>query len=441
MGYLYVKWPGGGTPQVYGSQQTGAWPANYYADILLSLAVASAGDYICVSDSHSKSHAVDANYVGPSISASSPVTIVCVADANCDTPSTGATESSTSGSYDFFFNGMTNWYGVTLTPQGHIAVTSDAFARFTNCTLALQSGNDSIGVNGDNAYFEAVDSTLDFGLYTGSLYCYGGEVVIKNSVLQSATSGYINSLINNVLGNGVNVTIIGSDLTDITGNIVSSGASATDDPLNIKLIGCTLDSGVTLSAEQFWSPNHVFEAHHCSSASGSAPYQYYYQSRGGYAQSDTAVDRSGSTAFLNSAETVSLKCVTNASASNHFPFVFPLPTKNADLTSASSDTIRVYIACDSTLTDGDVWIEAIYPDGTNLHTYKNTYSVSAPFAPFRTPSALTADGVSTWNGSPTYKYYIDVVTSTGAECVPILYAHVAKASATIYFDTTIDAVA
>jgi hypothetical protein len=81
-----------------------------------------------------------------------------------------------------------------------------------------------------------------------------------------------------------------------------------------------------------------------------------------------------------------------------------------------------------------VWAAASYPDGTNPQTPNTALSVAAAADPFRTAGALDTN-TETWTGGLTYLYHIDIPISDGADCYPTVRVYVAKASATIYFDS------
>jgi hypothetical protein len=141
---------------------------------------------------------------------------------------------------------------------------------------------------------------------------------------------------------------------------------------------------------------------------------------------------------------------TTASVSIAGPMVVDFPARYAALSSASTDTIRIYFAVvnTTTLDNTNVWAELIYPDGTNNQTYnylsnRNTNIIDA------TPTDWTDDSAgSTWKDGASdltgyNEYYMDLDTSgdAGADCVPIIRIYVAEPSATIYFDSTVDVVA
>ena len=141
---------------------------------------------------------------------------------------------------------------------------------------------------------------------------------------------------------------------------------------------------------------------------------------------------------------LSFKITTNANTTIETPFYFDLPTQWSELSAATTDNIRIHLACADILTDADVWVEVLYSDGTTKVQYNRAVSVAQD--PMRTGTTLTTDSTSTWSsGSVTNKYQIDVDTSgdVGSDCAPIVrvYINSDPASSTIYFDSEYELVA
>jgi hypothetical protein len=182
-----------------------------------------------------------------------------------------------------------------------------------------------------------------------------------------------------------------------------------------------------------------------SSSSTAAEYQFYYLDGLGSAQDVTGAGnptRNETIPFTDSGADVSLEVITSAYACKADPFVLELPTRWADLGTAATDHIDLFITSDTALTDSEVWAEATYPDGTSKHI--------AVFAETRNSeifdaagTELTADVSSTWTNGKTNDYTISIDTTkgatvTGLDCVPVIKLYVGRASTTLYIDTTVE---
>ena len=90
-----------------------------------------------------------------------------------------------------------------------------------------------------------------------------------------------------------------------------------------------------------------------------------------------------------------------------------------------------FIICITKITDNDIYIEVMYPDGTNKQTFNAISSQDADF--FAVGTTLTTDGSSTWTGALSNLYQIDVSTvgDVGADCQPIVKVFVTIPSVTI----------
>jgi hypothetical protein len=256
-------------------------------------------------------------------------------------------------------------------------------------------------------------------------------------------------------GGGGTYEMYGVDLSDVVNTLFANTGSnfGSDDKITVRMDLCQLSSAVDTGAlyfnETFAKPLNDILITRCSSVSASAEHRYYREDFGGAISDDTTFYRDGSTAYDDSAQKVSVKITANTDNSRFAPLAFDFPTIDAALSSASTDTLRIYILSADTLTDADIWAEALYPDGTtknigNIATSQSNV-LTGSFAPdpLATGTALTTN-TEAWTGRTTEnRYQIDIDTSgdVGADCVPTIRLYFAKASSTIYLDTTVDVVA
>lgn len=450
--YYYVKSPGAGSPSG-GTQETGAWPAAYYASISAAItAGAGAGDFICVSDSHSATTS-DITFAGPT-GVGDPLIIACVSDSDCDALSTGAIQQ-TSGVNWYRFNGRVISIGVDyFFGDSSNTSASDSQWVFANCSLGfINDIGRSFGPGGETSYIAFYNVIFDLygdgnriNANRGTWFeWFGGELQCSND---STTLAMFENSIGPVVGS--NWRIEGVDLSVVTGSgsylLPGWGASTADEALHMVLRNCKIGAALTgFVEEKFTRPQMFFEAANCGASSDEAEYQYHTKRWHGEASTATNIYRNESTAFPISGDKVSLKITTDADADPGMPFICNMPTRQVDLTSASSDTLRIYLASSASLTDRDVWAEAVYRDGTNQHEPKHAYSIANAWNSQNAGTALDSDGASDWRDggsalSGYNEYYIDVALSSGAKCVPELKLFVAKASTIIYVDTSIGAV-
>jgi hypothetical protein len=275
----------------------------------------------------------------------------------------------------------------------------------------------------------------------------GGIRVIGGSV--TTTTAGLDDL---ARGSSPMTLFAGVDLTSVTGFILGvTGQFFSDDGFEFVLDRCTLDGSVGFTEESFTKQGHVFKATNCSSSSSAAEYQFFTDSYTGQIedQDDAGIHRNESTAFADSAEKVSFKATTNTITSLATPLVFDLPARFMALSSASTDTARIYFAVANTvtLTDTNCWAELIYPDGTSKNVYNLLSNRNADILATGTThtddsaSSTWKNGVSDLTAHNEYRMDLDTSGDIGADGVPTVRIYLAEPSVTVYFDTTVDVVA
>lgn len=453
MAYFYVK--SGGTAAAatdagrYASQQSGSFAslgaANYYGKLADAFAAATppaGGDFVCISDSHSYSSttAVSLSISGSSLS---PCTITTVSDSNCNVAAiaSAAQESVTGGTSDILLTGNSvNYflYGLWLKSDDdiNIANTSGQCNLAVNCTFQMTAANDSFFAGGDGTACKLIDCTV----MADVVYHYNGAIVnyVGGSVVDGA-GGTLTAL-NNApfFGGGTVSSYEGTDCTQCLSLIGTSNTGTNNDTFRMKLSRCKLYSSVAfVEAGDTLERGDLLEVYQSGSDS-SAEYQFYYRDGECIAEEDTAFYRNSSYAFPISGQKISIKVSTNAHVGPLMPFVIPLPLTYMDLTNSGSDALKFHILSSSSLTDADVFIELVYPDGTNKHIPNNAYSVATALAPFRTGTTLTTNTES-WTGRTTenrYEITVSTASDPGAKSVPKARLFVTKPSTTFYFCST-----
>lgn len=459
MSYFYVDENKGTGGTEYATKQTGSFAALGAANIYPSVTAAMTGgasdyDIICCSHLHNLQNTGSLVYAGGT---SSPLTITSVDDSNCDAFLVGANEDAIATSNDLTLSGLITFIGFDFTLQNNVTIPGTSRPiRFVSTSVKLNIGGNYFSVTGDGGIMIFDNCNIDLAHDNNRFVLNRDGMLIMDggSITHSIdTNGLYLTSGDFTLGGGT-VKITGTDLSSISGNLIANvGADATnDDVIQVTIDKCKLNAGVAFHNETFSSQNQSILVTQSSSSSAEAEYQYYYHTAGGTVEDEATIHRDESTAFAESNAKVSLKCVTNTDAELSRPFVFDFPTRFASLATASTDTLRIYLASTTALDDADVWAEVTYPDGTNKQTFNKVNSLGTPANipqdSFRTPAALTSDTGSTWkNGASDLvgynEYYIDLDTSAdvGANCVPKITMFVATPSITIYFDTDVDEVA
>jgi hypothetical protein len=453
MAYYYVK--SGGTAAAgadagrYTSAQTGSFAtlgaANYYGKIVDAIGAATppvAGDEIRVSSSHSLTTGSTITYT---YSTTAVISVVSVDDAACDAYLAGAKEDTTQTVY---VRGKSSHYGMTYeNSYQHSCLSPNSSARYENCTIRLSGSNVPLQAGADGVVSELINTTIYCSATTGGINLgYGHLINWVGGALTAATTAAYLVRVSATEGGGV-LNVTGVDLSVVTTALLNHGATqTTDDTLIVRIHGCKLASGVAYFSGSLTNPGTSILVTNSSDTSAAAEYQYYYQDYFGYVDDDTVIYRDESTAFP-SGQKISLKCVTTSAASSYAPFAFDVPARYCALSSASTDTIRIYFAVTNTitLTNKNIWAEVIYPDGTNKNVYNRVTSRITDI--IGTGTAWTDDsGSSTWKQSSGAadlsgynEYRMDITTSgdVGADCVPVVRIYIGEPSATVYIDPTL----
>lgn len=463
MAFYYVKNDGTATGDAgrYASRQTGSFAtlgtANYYASVTAAQAATTApvaGDEICISDVHSETTAATITLMGAVGTSALPIKYISVSDSNMDQAAVAAAAqiNVTGASSDIRFGTADGsrqaFHGLWLkTENDNRCLQSNSINRFRKCTLEATGPTDiAVSITGDGSIMTLEQCTVLCGdsatipvriTGAGTVRMIGGSV--------TKTTGNIDNLIDGGAANGgFNFQAFGVDISKVSGYLFGNGGNAvTDDTIDITIDGCKINASLTGFIQQsLYGPAKNVSITRSSSSSAAASYQFYKNSDQHTVQQDTTFYRDSSTAFTDSGQKVSMKVVTAANADRVAPFFFELPARYAELSSASSDTLRLYLlSSDSGLTNNDVWANIIYPDGTNKEVFNFLSTTTSD--PIGTGTALTANSDS-WTGRTTEtRYQIDLDTSgdPGADCAPILRILVGKPSLTVYIDTTVDVVA
>lgn len=463
MAFFYVKSGGTATGDGgrYTTAKTGSWASafsatsEYYGSINGAFAATTLpanGDAVFVSDAHAfVSSGVSITYLNYSLGGGDtvePLAIVVVSDSDVEAyaPATTVLEQVTGSNADINITGgsadvsrLAVW-GLSLESGDNIGsseAADDVFLWMFDCTYRV-SGTNDIAWIGENSRHTRCTFKAD-GSASSRWLANVRDQVFKSCVFttdQLTKSIPIAEDLNAQFG-GVVFEDCDFSLSKATHLVDSANAG---DPISATFINCQLPPEMTafLSGTQSIGGGEGLLVVGCASTSAAAEYQYYYLHNNNYVEDDTAIYRDGSTAFAESSQKVSYKCVTRTGNTRYQPFTFDLPSRFVELSSASEDVLRVFLlSSDAALTDADVRIEAIYPDGTSKHV--RNVAENAALDPLRTGTALTTN-TEAWAGRTTetrYQIDIDASGDAGADGVPTIRVYVSKPSTTIYFCSTL----
>lgn len=440
MAFFYVKSGGSKTSGSEVSELTGAWSgtaSEFYDNIVSAINSGGAGngDEIRVSSDHSHTYSGNTSYLGPA-GDNLQMAITSVDNDNRENYLVGAAENTSSGTWTL--SGSLGMAGMDVeATAGNFFFTSSTHLIGYQCRLGCSARFQSTYYGNS---VELYDCEIAFdGSGAGDDFLWREiAITMEGGSITSAGTKLNNLFINSTFVDG---TFVGVDFSALstTGNLVGSGN--TNSVGNMHFQGCKLPgSGVTLASTQPTGPQRKLKFTNTSATSAAAEYQYYMRDFYGEVEDDDAIFRDQSTEFEDSGELVALHINTTSNVKTNTPFHFELPTRFAELSVASTDTLRLYFQSDTTLTDADIWVQVSYPDGTFQHQYNLATTRASDIL---NGTTHTTDGTSTWSGtSKANQYQMDIDTSgdVGADGVPLITLFVAI-DAEIWIDTDIDLVA
>lgn len=391
----------------------------------------------------------------------SPIQVFSVDDSAVNQYLAGASESTGGAGFDYSVSAAAlgvAMHGMSIEATDDIQVTISGGAFiFNSCTLSLAESTDKFTLSSDGVGMVFNDSIITAVSGTSGLLFFitsGGTVEMNGGAIV-ATVGSINDIIGGgAVSGGLTAKFTGVDLSDMGSGSFLLGATGSnpsaDDAINVRYIACQLNVNAGFVEEEFSSINHYFLATNCSSVSAASEYQFFQRTWAGDVedQDDTGIHRDESIAFDGGTK-ISMKVTTNSACCIARPLIVDLPARFAALSSASTDTIRLYFAVSNatTLTDVNMWAELIYPDGTTKQLYNLVSNRNSDFLAAGTThtddsgSSTWLDGVSALTAHNEYRMDLDTSGDAGADSVPIVRIYITEPSVVIYIDPKIDAVA
>ena len=160
-----------------------------------------------------------------------------------------------------------------------------------------------------------------------------------------------------------------------------------------------------------------------------------YQNRTTYGKSSKSTTEYRTNGANDSIDDYSLKIESDSTALEVFnASISPDISKYVE---TGSQTITVYVAGSSSLNDDDFWIEVNSPSEEVSPTAQGKFRTTKP-DPLATPTALTSDTSSAWNGSGVgTKQKVEVAISPTIAGTVTVRCYLAKPSTTVYVDPKI----
>ena len=462
MAFFYVKNDGtaSGDSGRYSAEQTGSFSSigtsGYYPNISSALSATTSptgGDYIIVSDLH------DFDSSSTAITIATPnntlgVSIVCVSDDDVEVYRTSEGQrarelTSVGNSADVTINGSFNIYGMEFSSVDNIQLRVDGGSGSFNDTKFIIATPGILQMSGQLPK-TLNDCEIALNHASASFNIDGPDVVVNRGKVSTTASSVNNLSVAGFRNGGSSVKFNSVDLSAVSGVLIANVGSVigTDDRIDVFFDLCKLSSTVVRTNEDFKSVHQRVLTTRCSDEPERVEYQYGLTAIGGLVDDDSVIVRSEDPAFAASGVKISYKAVTNSDASTPTPLWFEFPNpRYAELSNPSSDTLRLYLVSQDTLTSKDVWVVASYPGATdktkaNYVSSGNTPSWAASTDPLSNGVALQPDNGSNWldSGSPLIgynEYYIDVDTSlfSGSNAVPCVRVFISKPNATIQFSS------
>jgi len=154
-------------------------------------------------------------------------------------------------------------------------------------------------------------------------------------------------------------------------------------------------------------------------------------SEGRFVSSETTEYRTGGASDGNTNYSFKIR----SAATRHVTDIYSIPITT--YVESGSQTITVYLAGSASLNDDDFYIEVSSPSEEVSPTSRNKFRTTKP-DPLATPTALTSDTSSTWNGTGVgTKQKIEVAISPTIAGTVTVRCYLAKPSTTVYVDPKI----
>lgn len=443
MANIYVE-AGGSNTSPY---DTWAKAATSYAT---AVALASAGDTIFVHKTFAQS-VTSTTYTFPTNAGVNPCKVLCVDKDASDALSTGARiyANNVSG-VNIILTGDVWMYGMQFEPSRTMQFGSTAndshVMTFESCTFKLLSGTTTAGYrkvqlgqgSGQSRPLFIFNScTFDFATDGNSSSVFEPQLSkarFSNCTISTntAASGFVQS----VSTTAHEWLFEGCDLTSVDPVLVDTQTA--DAPIFVTFRRCKLPSSWSVAVPTERSTEIIVDA--CASGTISVPSLGFNRIRqySGAVSVSLAQYRTGGADDGEQANAHSWEMASNASSRELYdPLISPPVTRWVD--AGTSQTLTFYVASGVTLQDDEFWVEVSSPNETTSPNQTTQAKVrTTRINPQTTPSNLTTDSGSTWNGSGvgTKQQITVTISPTVSGRVTVRFC-LGRASTTVYVDPNI----
>jgi hypothetical protein len=402
-----------------------------------------AGNTFYVASAHAESQSGSINNNSPGTQ-TNPCSVICGTTATAP-PTTAATSASISSAAGINNNGVAYCYGVHFQVTGSSSASialldsgssSGACWVYESCTIDLSNNtNTSTVIQAYDSYFGSVICNFCTFLFNNTSQNIQAQSLQPSMMFRGcafASSGAAPSSLFSTNANGsLMLSIIDSDLSAITGNVISVSSIAGYDVI---IENCKLNSGATIVTGSIASLWNNVRVHNCDS--GATNYKFVSQTYLGSVQASAATYRSGGA--TNGTTPVCFEVISSSKASLGIPYSTQAPFGEEiaqwNSLTGSPLTATIYLTSNAALTNAQFWVELEYlgSPGSPLGSL-----VNSRVALLGTPSALTTDSSSTWvsGGSNNYKVAVSFTPQLAGPVKAKLY--LAAPSATVYVDPNI----
>lgn len=435
-----------------------SWDKAYKSITNAAVTGASAGSQIYVASDHSESLGASTTLTFSSGKFASPIVAISVnrTSGAYETQDTGGGKVEVaSPGYFWAVSGYVRMFGINFIFRAYFQFKTASCGAFIDCRFAtgVSPTGDALLVFADNPYTSPsvlfdnceFDWTSKGANHGAALIGNCGAaplIIFKRPAFTSG--GYTRPafLLGNVgsgYGGRPKIVIEDADLSWLANN----GRLTIEDYAEIVCQRCTLATGTT--------PSTLFDAigergsaqlRNCAIGAISVPPLGLtaFCNYEGTIQELTSRYRTGGAFDGEQANAVSWEMSSSAGCLEAIRWLESPPITRW-VSGGSAITITMYVASGGTLNDDDFWVELSGPDNTaSPNQTAKGYHYSSKCADFLgTPTALTTDSVSTWNGSGVTTKQKITHTYTPAEAGPVtVRCFLAKPSTTVYVDPKIE---
>ena len=414
-----------------GSSWTDAW-----ASLASSLSVA-AGDTVLVSSSHNETITLNARYDYTNATSALPVKVIST------NSTTGLYEKATSiqidngtaGFFDIIFERNAEFHGLYVRSndlhfngEGSMLLMNDC--TFTFCQSPLLDLGDSANGVGICKFTSCL---FDFSGGTGSYNAYVGRATIADFIdcnFVKYTASYLFK--SQTYEYYTPITFTGCDLSVY--DTIYSSVTAVTYGRRVVLERCKTKAGFSvfssISSQSY--DGFVYESSDSASLSSRVLGLVRKESYAGVISSSTSVYRSSGSNDGDNDFSWSVESTASCGKINLLDSI-----EICKSVESGSQTITVYVAGSASLNDDDFWIEVESPSEEVSPTARGKFRATKP-DPLATPTALTSDTSSTWNGTGAgTKQKIEVAISPTIAGTVTVRCYLAKPSTTVYVDPKI----